>query len=445
MQPIEGEPPIGKVRASLIAAGRRYWLGAEDLLAALAQETPAAQDDADFCGFVDVELPDWAADIGVGSPSSLLVDARALRPGESAPFERCDWWYAAAVMLWSERERSLEKHQGPSHSYAFRVGIDPRVFDRAWVNRILLLLRRQAARRVGRSEIEIFGNKRPAANLILTFDLDAVTRRLELRFKQAAFHALNFGRLLSRGQPRAGLARTLAACRSLTAGDDLWVMDGLFRQLDDAGVKARMHVYAGPSGGARDAKGMLMDPGYDVAEPRLSSALRTFLQHGHEVGLHPSFASWHLPDAIRKQRLALERVVDVPVLACRQHWLRFSYAQTWRAQAAAGVRLDSTLGFNDRPGFRNAAALTFVPTDPTDMSSISIDVQTMILMDSHLYDYDLAAAGAVEASIDRWCDEVKAVGGEATVLWHPHTLHPSIGWKAGFEHLLFRVAGMQEG
>ena len=57
-------------------------------------------------------------------------------------------------------------------------------------------------------------------------------------------------------------------------------------------------------------------------------------------------------------------------------------------------------------------------------------------MDSHLYDYAELSATEREQQIKRWVGEVFAVGGQATVLWHPHTLSKDYGWKEGFETLL---------
>lgn len=97
--------------------------------------------------------------------------------------------------------------------------------------------------------------------------------------------------------------------------------------------------------------------------------------------------------------------------------------------------LDTTLGFNDRPGFRNGAALKFAPFGDAE----AFAALPLVLMDSHLYDY-AALDGAGRARAMRyWIEEVRQVRGQCTVLWHPHTLSEDYGWADGFRALLAAI------
>lgn len=425
---------VSPSRRHLIETGRRYWQKSEECILQLAKNAPALNADSPFQGYTAVAVPDWAADLGVGSPPYLLVDSRAIQTGSEPAFDRCDWWLASDLMLNGSAEREHEARHGPVHSFSWRLDIDPHAFDHAWVNRFLLIIRRLAARQTGRSEAALFGPL-PSAEIIITHDVDAVTMRPELRLKQGSFQLANAIRHLWRGRFRAASERLAAAARFSMGPSDFWTFNQMIASLERRGLRSRLHFYAGPRGLRRGWPGYLMDPGYDCADPRIVDLLHNLIQSGFEVGLHPSYGSWASTNMIARQRERLTHALGQPVTACRQHWLRFSWEKTWIAQAGAGILLDSTLGFNDRPGFRNGAALRFRPSLPL-RSGLPITAEPMILMDSHLYDYDLDACRDLGGSIERWIGEVKAVGGVATVLWHPHTLDRSYGWGKGFEVLV---------
>ena len=418
-------------RAWLIACGRRYWLAGAERIAEIAVASttvPAAS------RLARIRLPEWAADIGIGPDAALCVDVGSLVPGEAPPWERVDWWTAAFRHLLGASERLHDASSGPVHSYALRLrGVDQASFDHAWVNRIFLFLRRSAER--GGARFDAL----PSAHFDLTHDVDAIRKTPELRLKQGAFQLVNALRLIARAEPRAAGARLLDGARFAWRSGAFDTWDEI-RELEEAHrVRSVFHVYGGPAGGARHGRSRLIDPAYDANE--LAATLRSLHAGGWTIGVHPSFDSWRDADALRSQREAVERVVGSPVERCRQHWLRFSWGETWAAQERAGLTLDSTLGFNDRPGFRNGAALRFEPWSFERRAPLGIDAIPLVLMDSHLYDYELLTDEERRATMSRWVDEVTAVGGEASLLWHQQTMHPDYGWGAGYRELLHLVGG----
>jgi hypothetical protein len=139
---------------------------------------------------------------------------------------------------------------------------------------------------------------------------------------------------------------------------------------------------------------------------------------------------------MQSQREHLQSLTGASVTRCRQHWLRFSWRNTWGAQEAAGLAEDMTLMFNDRPGLRTAAALRWTPWDPLRGRAHGLRALPTLLMDSHVYDYHPLDASERLAAFRHWLQEVTAVGGEAALLWHPHTLTEDYGWADGFRELL---------
>ncbi len=421
----------------VLGAGQRYWPGAEAAVAPLPvpAEPPGRLDNA----FTTVPLPPWAADLMPGKHAGLLVDTARLVDGEGPSWTRCQWWNAVFDLLTGMHERRVEARRGPLHSYALRLsGLEGRLFDRAWVNRIFLFLRRWAAREAGADEARLFGPL-PAGRVHLTHDVDAVRKTPVIRAKQSVFHTLNAGRAMVANHPVRAAARLSRAFRFSLGPGDFWRIPELCRMEAEHNVRSSFHFYAGATGGRPVPwQRRLFDPSYDLAHNDLSGALRALHQDGWAVGLHPGHAAWADAGRLGEERRRLEAVSEMPVTTVRQHWLRFSWEHTWAAQAAAGLRTDFTLGFNDRPGFRAGAALAWTPW-MEDGTQAPVVVPTLF-MDSHFYDYHPMTAEERRTAMGRWLDEVAAVRGEAAVLWHQRVLAPDYGWGEGYADLLRALA-----
>jgi hypothetical protein len=371
-------------------------------------------------GWSWIALPEWAEDLVPEGKPGFFVP---LYGTETASWREQDWWRAAADYLDCAAEIDWERANGPVHSYAARLsGIPAEAFDHAWVNRIVLFLRRWWAVETGTSETRAFGDVPPAI-IHLTHDVDAVVKTLPIRLKQAVFSLYN-------RRPRQAL-------RFLLGPADYWQFDTILQLEARHGRKSLWNVYGGRGGWRRPAKEILMDPAYDVASVRLGAKLRAIAESGHRIGLHPKFDTWRDPARLSEERSYIEAALGVRVHEVRQHWLRFSHGQTWAAQKAAGLSHDFTLGFNDRPGFRNGAALSYLE------ARTHMRITPMILMDSHLFDYSQLDRDARHATIDRLLAELNATGGEASVIWHQRVFHPDYGWGEAYAYLLERMAELR--
>jgi len=422
------------VRSSL----SRYWSQGADLLAHLPVPIAPPVSAVSLPPRVDtVALPEWAADLGIDG--GLLVPSTAIVAGSGAAWERTDWWDAAAWFLDGRAERAYEREHGPIHSYSFRLsGWDARIWERAWVNRIGLFLRRWAARRASLDEAASFGPL-PDADIVLTHDVDAIRKTLRIRFKQSAFDAFNAVRAMAQGRPLAAMQRVAHGVRFALSAGDYWTFARMCGMEEARGRRSIFNVYAGDASPRSAPARLLIDPSYDVRAAEVAAMLRGLVAQGWKVGLHPSFDAWSSAADIGAQKERLERAIGTPVRVCRQHWLRFSWSATWAAQEAAGLEIDTTLGFNDRPGFRNGCALQFHPLDDEGRPR-RLAVLPLVLMDSQLYDYASPGGAVPQAGIARWIDEIRAVRGTATVLWHPHVLSDDYGWASGYDEVLRAVA-----
>lgn len=384
-----------------------------------------------------IQLPAWAASYGVNG--CLIAPRWSLATGDSAPWMRTDWvsvifWY---ITGWAERAH--EHLYGPIHSYSYRLrGWDGRLWDHAWVNRIALFLRAWASRVNAIPAAELLGPL-PKAEVEITHDVDAVRKTGIIRLKQAAFHFFNALRLFIGGTTEEGLKKLQDGFHFLFSRDDYWCFDRIMSLETQAGTRSCFNFFAGTPPGHRTLSESLLDPSYDVLAPKMKKQINVLSAGGWTIGLHPSFAAWKDAKRISEEKARLERALNDVVSTCRQHWLRFSWEDTWRAQQHAGIKTDTTLGFNDRPGLRSGAALRFHPWNFFEEKPMEIEALPMLLMDSHLYDYKTLSPAARLAQVDRWIDEIQFVGGQVSIVWHQRVMSRDYGWEDGFRYLLDKL------
>ncbi|APG26648.1 hypothetical protein A7E78_01490 [Syntrophotalea acetylenivorans] len=190
-----------------------------------------------------VSLPAWAADTGV--EGTILVPAYLIEKGEGEVWTRVDWIGVAAWYLSGLPEREYERQHGPVHSYSFRLAKwDTRIWERAWVNRIALFLRRWAAEHLGQEEMTVCGPL-PEPRILLTHDVDAVRKTLVIRAKQGAFFLFNAARTLSQGKPKKSLSHFFKGLGFIFRKADYWCF-GTIRSLEEKyGVRSHFNFFGG--------------------------------------------------------------------------------------------------------------------------------------------------------------------------------------------------------
>ena len=134
------------------------------------------------------------------------------------------------------------------------------------------------------------------------------------------------------------------------------------------------------------------------------------------------------------ERNNLEIELGIKIKNHRQHWLNLNWDKTFQIYDAGDLQTDSTLMFNDRSGFRNSACVQWNPWNFKEQRRhLFIECPTLI-MDSQIYDYDKSPEKGFERAL-RLINEVKSVGGQGQILWHPHTVNSDYGWEAGFNYI----------
>ncbi len=425
-------PDSRKVKAHIINSLESYWISNSSYISKLPIRNLSSIRIKIPLKLISISLPKWAQQYGIGGevlvPQELVEDFD--KNGFSYTWEDIDWFLACFLMLECWHERIWEENFGPIHSYSFRLkGWDSRAWDYAWVNRIALFLKSWS---INLFEQELIQHQPifPLSNIHFTHDVDAVKKTIPIRIKQSIFELVNSIKLIPELKFSSSKGKLLKAIKFLISNDDWWVFENLLNFQRENEIKA-IYYFSGIQKN-RGFISWLIDPSYDISSEKIKNLVNKISHDGHIIGLHPSFDSWRKTEELLNQKKLVERVTSQDLIKCRQHWLRFSWRDTWTSQFKAGLGHDATLMFNDRPGFRNSTAISWCPWNHLEASAHKIIAEPTMFMDSHFYNYNQMSDNKRRKTIYKFIYECRVVSGTASLLWHTHSMSKDYGWTKGY-------------
>ena len=425
-------PQSHLIRDHVIYSLNKYWPGAEKNIQNLPVKSHKEEIKLSLpLELIEVKLPNWSKHAGV--EGFILVPKEAVIEGhleENIFWENIDWFLACFILMECWHERVYELNFGPIHSYSFRLKKwDQRVWERAWVNRIcILFLEWHTYLNSSIEDVCI-----PKLEVSMTHDVDAIDKTSAIVIKQTIFNFFNLMRAIMVLDFKRVKLLLNKIFIFIFKKSDWWLFDEVLSLEEEASIKSVFNFYADTE--KKSLQSWLMNPGYKLDNVRLINLFKTLKENGNPIGLHPAYGSWQDSDLYNAERKRLEEVSNTEVRSCRQHWLRFSWNSTWKAQQRSGLLHDSTLMFNDRAGFRASCIANWQPWDSEHQSSYEIKITPSIMMDSHFYDYNSKKLGDCD-KMKYFLEESSYVGGDICVLWHTHTLSAEYGWESGFKKLL---------
>ncbi len=194
-----------------------------------------------------------------------------------------------------------------------------------------------------------------------------------------------------------------------------WLMDTSERH----GLTSAFYFICGRTDTRRDAD-------YEPEHPAIRELLRRIHTRGHEIGLHPSYATYQRPQAIaaeaaRLRRVCAEEGIVQDAWGGRMHYLRWENPTTLRAWEQAGMSYDSTLGYADRPGFRCGTCFEYPAFDPVAGRPLKLRIRPLIAMEETILEPLYMGLGRGEEALRKFAElreRCQAVSGCFTLLWH---------------------------
>lgn len=148
-----------------------------------------------------------------------------------------------------------------------------------------------------------------------------------------------------------------------------------------------------------------------------------------EVGLHPSYFTMQNQTMLKKEKLRMEGITNMPVSKSRQHYLRLELPKTYQQLIDLEILEDYSMGYANHTGFRASTCTPFYFYDLDFEIQTPLKVYPFALMDTTLNDYMKLTPKQSLGKIRDLRNEVRAVNGTFITLFHNESLGDYLRWK----------------
>lgn len=291
-----------------------------------------------------------------------------------------DIFWNAFVFL-SRYEEYLSKKNG-KHIYSYSLNhprVDKSSFDIPIVN--ILFNELESFLKNNFQNLDFWDAKKPIIDL--SHDVDYINKTIQLRLKQTAFNSFNTIKSIT--QPIKFLQNLKKTIKFAFSNPSYWCFD-YWQNLEKSHNKtSTFYIYV--KNESKSFKSWLIDPSYDIkTNTKLQNKLKELYVNGFKIGLHGSYESAKNFNRLKEEKEILEQTLGIKVTKTRQHWLNYFETTTPKSHEKL-FEFDSTLGWNDRIGFRSGCACLYNPYDFENQKGYGYQVIPQIIMDSNVYDY----------------------------------------------------------
>lgn len=265
----------------------------------------------------------------------------------------------------------------------------------------------------------------PGGQITLSFDIDYIYKWKSLRNLFGAWKR-NFPHL----QQCWSDSKSYLKSRSDKNYDPYYQIPYLLQSLAKKGMKAVFFIKAENYQTAED------NADYLPGDPSMRPLLGEILSAGHQIGLHPSYASFERAELIAQEKKLLEVAINQKIALVRNHFLRIQLPKTYQEYLNAGFTVDSSAMYTRYPGFRNGTCSSFRFFDFMKREETALTVVPLVAM---MYEDLGNEAEHVKEDMVQLSNPVHQFGGDAMILWHNSDLD-TMQKKQAFEDLLDKIS-----
>lgn len=248
--------------------------------------------------------------------------------------------------------------------------------------------------------------------VFLSHDVDVVKK---WTFKRSVYELLrNFLRMF-KFEGRSFFETVYSISESMKGRDPYWLFDELLFMESGNGFNSTW--FFAPFGKEYKKRQNPIDPVYHRKDSQIAAMIKHIMENDCEIALHGIRNSYISARELKKQLGTFENRLGFKLLGERHHYLMFRQGETLDAAAEAGLTYDSSLGFTDKPGFRNGMAAPFF-ANPLEAKAGRVVEIPLVFMDSAFLHTKETPEGLMRKITEAYLYS-KVAGGLFSILIHP--------------------------
>ncbi len=162
-----------------------------------------------------------------------------------------------------------------------------------------------------------------------------------------------------------------------------------------------------------------------------NKALQTIIQQlsqQYPLGIHPSWQSGDAPNLLLSEINSLSKIVDKPITASRQHYLRMQLPQTYERLLEAGIQDDYSMGYASQNGFRASYSAAFYWYNLMQECKTALLIHPFCYMDATAIFYKREPVYEAAKELHELTNLVMQYGGEMVAIFHNNFLTQQTHW-----------------
>lgn len=340
-----------------------------------------------------------------------------------------DLFWNAFVFLSRYEEYNAEQQGRKIRSYSINhPRYDKKSFESPVVNKLFNELERMIKKLF---PTLIFGIQTQPI-IELSHDVDYIKKTFQLRIKQTLFNGFNLIR--SFNKPHLLWQNISKMCSFLFSNPSYWCFEYWQELEKKRGLRSTFYIYV--KSGDKNWISWLIDPSYNLSEETmLQKKLKSLIEDGFVIGLHGSYQSALCKEQLQQEKELLETILQKNIVKTRQHWLNYTETITPYIHEAL-FEVDSTIGWNDRMGFRSGIASSYHPYDHIHQRAMQYKIVPQVVMDSHLFDYGESEDMLPHAREILTRGKIHSKHTHISISWHQRVCSSNYRWHKSYEELL---------